>query len=98
MYGEVKKCPEQIEIDNDFLADCDKQFKNRKSAAEYYIQSAWDFFYKNDNVTSMKRFNQAWLLDKQNADIYWGFGNLLGKNGGYEKSIKFFELSEIKSK
>ncbi len=94
MYGEVKKCPEQIEIDNAFFADCDKQFENRKSAAEYYIQSAWNSFYKNDDVTSMKRFNQAWLLDKKNADVYWGFGNLLGKKGEYEKSIKFFDLSK----
>lgn len=23
------------------------------------------------------RFNQAWLLDSLNADVYWGFGNLV---------------------
>ncbi len=40
----------------------------------------------------MMRFNQAWLLDSLNADIYWGFyGNLLGR--GKFKSIPLFDRS-----
>ena len=41
----------------------------------------------------MKRFNQAWLLDNTNSQIYWGFGNLLGRKKEFEKSIKYLQKS-----
>jgi Tfp pilus assembly protein PilF len=93
MYGEVKKCDEQINSDNEFLADCDKEFKTRKEASQKYIEKAWGYFYNNDTSTSMKRFNQAWLLDKDNAEIYWGFGNLMGIRHEVKQSIPLFEKS-----
>lgn len=93
MYGEVKKCEQQIELDNKFILESEKQFKNRKKASEYYVSKAWEYFYKDENDTSMKRFNQAWLLDKTNPQIYWGFGNLLGKQKEFEKSIKYLKKS-----
>lgn len=93
MYGEVKKCEQQIESDNQFLSDCDKQFKSRKEAAEKYVEKAWGYFYNNEPETSMKRFNQAWLLDKNNAEIYWGFGNLMGMKQDFKQSTLLFEKS-----
>lgn len=93
MYGEVKKCKEQIENDNQFLSECDKQFKNRKEAAEKYVEKAWGYFYNSDPETSMKRFNQAWLLDKNNAEVYWGFGNLIGMKQDFKQSTLLLEKS-----
>jgi tetratricopeptide (TPR) repeat protein len=93
MYGNVVKCPEQVQSDIDFLAFADTKFTDRKEAAIAYIKLGWNYFGKNDNETSMKRFNQAWLLDSLNADIYWGFGNLLGRMGKYQSSIPYFEKS-----
>jgi tetratricopeptide (TPR) repeat protein len=93
MYGEVKKCEQQIELDNEFILEAEKQFKNRKEASEYYVSKGWEYFYKDDNDTSMKRFNQAWLLDNKNSQIYWGFGNLLGRKKEFEKSIKYLQKS-----
>ena len=93
MYGKLPKCAQQVKSDNDFLAHADKKFTDRKTAALSYVDLGWDYFYKNDLETSMKRFNQAWLLDSLNADVYWGFGNLLGKKNELEASIHFFEES-----
>ena len=93
MYGEVKKCEQQIELDNEFILEAEKQFKNRKEASEYYVSKGWEYFYKDDNDKSMKRFNQAWLLDNTNSQIYWGFGNLLGRKKEFEKSIKYLQKS-----
>lgn len=99
MYGEVKKCEQQIELDKEFILESERQFENRKKASEYYVSKGWEYFYKNDNDTSMKRFNQAWLLDNSNPQVYWGFGNLLGKKNEFEKSIKYFKKSiELDSK
>ncbi len=93
MYGGLKKCDEQLEIDKDFLVDCDKVFKDRSEATQHHIDKGWEYFYKNDLDTAMMRFNQAWLLDSTNADIYWGFGNILGMQQKFSESLRFFEKS-----
>ncbi len=93
MYGKVKKCKEQLEDDRLFLADCDKTFKNRKEAAAHMIMRGWQYFYNGKLDTSMMRFNQAWLLDSLNSEIYWGFGNILGQQRKFKESIPFFEKS-----
>jgi tetratricopeptide (TPR) repeat protein len=93
MYGGAKKCPEQIKADNEFLKQMDLIDKNRKNSAQDRVDRAWDYFYQNKLDTSMMRFNQAWLLDSTNPDVYWGFGNLLGKKHQFIESIPFFEKS-----
>jgi tetratricopeptide (TPR) repeat protein len=93
MYGEVKKCKQQIDFDKEFILESEKQFGNKTKASNFYVSKAWEYFHKNDNQTSMKRFNQAWLLDKTNPETYWGFGNLLGRKGDYKKSLKYFQKS-----
>jgi tetratricopeptide (TPR) repeat protein len=93
MYGSEKKCIYQLEADEIFLTNCDKQFKDRKEAAIFHINRGWKYFYKNQLDTSMMRFNQAWLLDSTNADIYWGFGTILGTKKQYKESIPLFEKS-----
>jgi tetratricopeptide (TPR) repeat protein len=94
MYGRVKKCKEQLESDKDFLNDCDKRFASRKEAAQFHVDKGWEYFYKNDFETAMKRFNQAWLLDSLNADTYWGYGNILGRRDNkFKESLEHFERS-----
>lgn len=93
MFSGLKKCDEQIKIDNDFIADCNKYFKDRKEATRYHIDRGWEYFFKNDLDTAMMRFNQAWLLDSTNADVYWGFGNILGRQQKFQESLKYFDKS-----
>ncbi len=92
-YGSKKKCAEQLQSDSDFITDCLKQFSDRKTAAHYFVRKGWEYFYKNDPETAMKRFNQAWLLDSLNAETFWGFGNLIGMKSSFEESIKLLEHS-----
>jgi tetratricopeptide (TPR) repeat protein len=93
MYGGVKKCTQQIKADEEFLSFCDKTFKSRREAIAHQIKRGWEFFYKGQLDLSMKRFNQVWLLDSTNADAYWGFGNILGKQGKYQESLIYFDKS-----
>lgn len=93
MYGNIPKCEQQIKSDQDFIAFSESKFKDRKTAAVSSVNSGWDYFYKNDLETSMKRFNQAWLLDSLNADVYWGFGVLLGTKQDINASIPLLERS-----
>ena len=92
-YGYKKKCAEQLAFDSEFLAECDKKFPNRKEAALYYVGAGWSYFGKNDLNTAMKRFNQAWLLDSTNAEVYSGFGQVTGMKGQFKSSIVELEKS-----
>jgi tetratricopeptide (TPR) repeat protein len=91
MYGRVIKCKEQIEYDNEFLSGCKKTFPDNDSAVRHHLLRGWEYLNNNDLNTSMKRFNQAWLLDSSRADIYWGFGALMGKKNNFKASVDFFE-------
>jgi Tfp pilus assembly protein PilF len=93
MFGEIKKSDEQLKIDADFIAECDKYFKGRNEATKYHIDKGWEYFYQNKLDTAMMRFNQAWLLDSLNADVYWGFGNILGNQQKYQESLRYFDKS-----
>jgi tetratricopeptide (TPR) repeat protein len=88
MYGRVKKCAAQIRSDSVFLST----YKDDpKKAAVRYIKRGWDYIRENKPDTAMFRFNQAWMLDSLNADVYWGFANLMGMKQKYEESVLLFE-------
>lgn len=93
MYGGVKKCKEQIEDDNQFLAACDKTGRTRRELSDHFVQRGWEYLRAGKPDTSMMRFNQAWLLDSLNASIYWGFADLLGMQHKFKESVAFFERS-----
>jgi tetratricopeptide (TPR) repeat protein len=94
MFGRQKKSPDQLAADSIFIREMDSLFhKDRQLAAKDLISGGWEHFYNNKLDTAMKRFNQAWLLDSTNADIYWGFGNILGTKHQFKESIVFLERS-----
>ena len=93
MYGGQTTCEEQSKADKMFISECKLQFKNRQIASKYHVDKGWECFYMNNYESCMKRFNQAWLLDSSNADVYWGFGNLLGIKHEFKKSLPLLEKS-----
>ncbi len=94
MYGLVKKCNEQIKIDEDFIRQSDSLFNNnRTNASVYHVDLAWGYYYKKEYDNAIKRFNQAWLLDSTNADIYWGFGSVLGMKSMFKESMAYLKKS-----
>ncbi len=92
-YGRVQKCPEQLEVDKNFIKHVDSLFASHKEAARYYANRGWEFFFRDHYDTAMRRFNQSWLLDSMNADVYWGFANILGKQEHYPESMEYFHKS-----
>jgi tetratricopeptide (TPR) repeat protein len=94
MYGKKEKCQEQLDSDKEFLTEIDKMFKSREEAAKSYSSKGWDYFYKKDFETAMKRFNQAWLLNDKNYEIYWGFANIRGSQNQFEEAKDLFDLAK----
>lgn len=73
-YGNAQKTPAQIKADNELIADYLAQTGTRYKGSELLVKLGFDYLYKGDLKTAMYRFNQAWLLDPKNANVFWGFG------------------------
>lgn len=83
MFGgrDVVKTAYQMEVDETFIQSVTKDGMSREKGSQVVVGYAWDFFNKGDLSTAMKRFNQAWLLNPANPDIYKGFAAILRKQG-----------------
>ncbi|MGB8194018.1 MAG: hypothetical protein WCF67_18940 [Chitinophagaceae bacterium] len=75
-YGLLQKTPEQINSDSAFIKNIlsQPQFKTRREASDHLINLGFQYYYRKDLKTAMYRFNQAYLLDAGNTDIFWGYG------------------------
>lgn len=63
-------------------------------------QRGWKAYYQGDFRTAIKRFNQGWMFDRENPEVYWGFGLIMGQRASQEdpekslkKSIRFLEMA-----
>lgn len=60
------------------------EFKTRREASDHLINLGFQYYYRQDFKTAMYRFNQAFLLDSNNTDIFWGYGAIYMAFGQYE--------------
>ena len=75
--------------DIEFVNGVVNQFGSKDSAYTAYIYIAWDYFFKKQLDLSMKRFNQAWLIDENRPEVYFGFAGLSIMKNDYETANKF---------
>ncbi len=93
-YGYVQKTEEQKKLDEQFITSTmqQEQFKgNRTAASNHLIKLGFNYLYRGDLKTAMYRFNQAYLLDSANTDIYWGYGAVYMSLGNYEQAEKQYQ-------
>jgi tetratricopeptide (TPR) repeat protein len=98
MYGEISKSKEHQEIDDEFIQDCLEQFGSVDSSVNVQIDHAWRYFYNDDLETAMKRFNQAWLLNPEFPDSYFGFASLLEMQNKSKEATRYYNLGIEKDK
>jgi hypothetical protein len=104
MYGSAPLSTEIQEINDQFIRWAVQEFGTREKASRDAATRAWRCFYENDLSTAMKRFNQAWLLNTNNAEAYQGFGDIMGRRSETEdtehnlkESIRFLEIANQKA-
>ena len=87
-YGYLRKSEAEIKSDSDYVKQmmAMPQFKNRREASNHLIGLGFQYYYRGDLKTAMYRFNQAYLLDTTNTDIFWGYGAIYMAMGKYELS------------
>ncbi len=90
-YGNVKKDKELLEEDKKFIDFELKQNGTLQKASEELVKLGFSYLYKGDLKTSMRRFNQAWLLNPKNENSYWGFGAIYFTFNDKEEALKQLE-------
>jgi Tfp pilus assembly protein PilF len=90
-YGEIEKTKKQKKSDKEFIKETMKSFKTENEASNHMIDLGFKYLYKDDLKTAMYRFNQAYLLDNNNSNIYWGYGALYMSFGKFDLSREQYE-------
>ena len=84
-YGHVQKTEAQRESDRQFIETMLKQDTTHRRASNHLIELGFKYLNR-DIKTAMYRFNQAYLLDSTNTDIYWGYGAVYMVLGDYVRA------------
>jgi tetratricopeptide (TPR) repeat protein len=90
-YGLLPKSEGEISADKDFITETMKQPQfngDYRAASNHMIKLGFNYLNRRDLKTAMYRFNQAYLLDTTNTDIYWGYGAFYMTLGNYEEGKK----------
>lgn len=90
-YGHAVKTPGQIAADKELIATELRENGTPRKASDALIKVGFSYLYKGDLKTAMYRFNQAYLLDPNNENIYWGFGAVYGTFGDYAVALEQYD-------
>lgn len=92
--GHLPKTQREIASDSDYVKQMMAlpQFKSRRDASNHLIGLGFQYYYRPDLKTAMYRFNQAYLLDTTNTDIFWGYGAVYMALGQYTLAKEQYEI------
>ena len=91
-YGYREKSPAQRQADRDFINEMMSQPQfagNPGSASRAMIESGFGYLSQGDLRTAMYRFNQAYLLDSLNVEIYRGYAAVYEALGDRERTRQY---------
>lgn len=91
LFGEYLKTENQQLEDQMFISDCDKNFKNRVEASDFFAKMGWEYLAEGNKNLAIHRFNLAWLLDNENPDAFWGLGVVEYQSGSAQKAAKWMK-------
>ena len=95
MYGGMdrSKYPDLKIGDEKFISDVTDRFGSREKASKLWVEQGFKFYSQNNLGMAMRRFNQAWLLDPKNPEVFAGFGSVLHDQGKNCESMRMMEKS-----
>ena len=95
MYGGMDRSayPDLKRADEELIAGAVASLGSRRDASNAWVNRGFELYRKDDNPGAMRRFNQAWLLDPDNPEAYWGFASVLNDQGRFCESVKMVELA-----
>lgn len=83
LYGGMDRSayPQLKAADERLIRDTVAHYGTRAKASAAFVNNGFAYYKKDDLENAMRRFNQAWLLDPRNPQVYWGFGSVLNDQG-----------------
>jgi len=87
-FGNAVKSERQKEADQQLIDDYLKQQGSHHKASEVLIKLGFDYLYRGDFRTAMYRFNQAWLLEPKNENVFWGYSAVYFTLGNHEMAME----------
>jgi tetratricopeptide (TPR) repeat protein len=90
-YGNAQKTPAQKAADEELIKSYIDMAGSRRKGAELLIKKGFEFLYAGNLRTAMYRFNQAWLLDSTDANVYSGFASVYYSFKDYKKALKLLD-------
>ncbi len=90
MFGHIQKSANEKKEDEKMVQNFLEQDSTRLRASEHLVKLGFDYLNNGDNRTAMYRFNQAWLIDSTNSNVFWGFGAVFGSMNAQKEAIEQF--------
>ncbi len=90
-YGNLPKDETELQADSLFFVTIAEKDNSRISASKELIKLGFTNLYRNEVKIAMYRFNQAYLLDSLNSDIYWGFAAVYMTIGAADRAKLKYE-------
>jgi len=83
MYGGMDRqsVPQLKQADEQLIAETTKEFGSREKASGAFVDQGIRYYKVDNYAAAMRRFNQAWLLNPNNPDVFWGFGIVFHDEG-----------------
>jgi tetratricopeptide (TPR) repeat protein len=98
MYGGMDRnaYPDLKRADEQMIAGASAALGSRENASKAWVNRGFELYQKDDNAGAMRRFNQAWLLNPDNPEVYWGFAVVLNDQRRYCDGVKMIDLAYSK--
>jgi tetratricopeptide (TPR) repeat protein len=87
-YGGAVKNAEQKAADAALIKSYITLTGSRRKGSELLTKKGFEYLYAGNLRTAMYRFNQAWLLDSTDANIYSGFATVYYTFKDYKKAFE----------
>jgi tetratricopeptide (TPR) repeat protein len=94
-YGGLPLTAIEKKINDNFVSGLDEGYHgDLKKASMDMAMRGWQYLAAGDLDDAMRRFNQAWLLNKKNGTALWGMAAIEASSGKYDDALKLFTEAE----
>lgn len=95
MFGQPEIVrPENLkQRDEAFIRDATVRFGSRRAGSTALAVQGWTAARAKQFDLAMQYFNQAWLLNPKNYQVFWGFGAIMSQRGKLIEAIAHLETA-----
>ncbi|MDT4828813.1 hypothetical protein FQZ97_622110 [compost metagenome] len=77
--------------DDTLIADATQAYGSRENASRAWVEQGYRFYQEDQLGMAMRRFNQAWLLNSKNPEVYTGFAAVLHDQGKFCEAMNMMD-------